>query len=297
MAKVISTWKMSYKAMQVAKEKLETKASISDALVSAVMEVENDKNINSVGYGGLPNQKGVVQLDSAYMDGNLNYGAVMEVEGIKNPILVARKLAICELNNVLAGEGAKSFAIENHFALQNNLTKESQAKYLKDLNKKELESYHDTVCFIGLQEREMVTCVSTSGLFLKHPGRVGDSPVIGSGFYCDNEIGACAATGIGEHIMRGCLSVKVVEKMKEMSVKDACVFVLQEFVNNCKRKGQVAKAISLIAMSKEGDFYAVTLEDYFPFVILDKDIKLYYATKDYQIHLADETFFKLYQGD
>ena len=297
MYKAISTWKMSYEAMKIVKKELLAKKSISDACVLAVMKIEDDQSINSVGYGGLPNRNGKVQLDSAYMDGNLNYGAVIEAGDIKNPILVARKLATCKLNNVLSGSGAVLYAKTNNFALRDNLTKDSYDKYLKDYNKKELEAYHDTVCFIGLKEEEMVTCVSTSGLFLKHPGRVGDSPIIGSGFYCDNEIGSCAATGIGEHIMRGCLSVKVVEKMKVMPVKEACILVLQEFVENCKRKKQEVKAISLIAMDKRGNFYAVTLEDYFPFVVLDDEIKLYYAKKDYTIHLADEKFLNDYQGD
>ena len=191
-------------------------APAGDGVVRAITAVEDNPAYCSVGYGGLPDREGRVMTDAAFMDGTgLRMGAVMSAEGIKNPILAARLLCGRETNCLLAGHGAERFALEMGLEMRDMLTDSSRARWLDALaeGRKKLTAYtgHDTVCVLALdREGHMAAGTSTSGLFMKDPGRVGDSPVIGSGFYCDDRFGAAAATGLGEDIMRGCLSYEIV---------------------------------------------------------------------------------------
>ena len=270
---MIGTWKMSLEGITVANQALNQGLEIGDAVVQAIMNVENNPNFTSVGYGGLPNRDGHVFLDAAYMNGeNLRYGGIMAVEGVKNPILVARKLCGNETNCLLAGRGAEQFAIDSGFEMRDMRTAECMRQFREAVQKEEepLMAYrgHDTVCIIGLDEEgKMVVGTSTSGLFMKAPGRVGDSPIIGSGFYCDSRYGGAAATGLGEDIMRGCLSYEIVTLMKRgATAQTACEEALDTFRKYKCSKGEDEGNISLIALSSSGQFGASTTLPIFPFV-------------------------------
>ena len=269
---LIGTWKMSAAGLYEAKELLLGGASAGDAVVHAICRVEDNPDYCSVGYGGLPDAEGRVRLDAAFMDGNtLRMGGVMSAEGIRNPIRAARLLCGRETNCLLAGHGAERFALENGLEMRDMRTASSQRRWREAVAKQpdRLTAYtgHDTVCVLALDEKgHMAAGTSTSGLFMKAPGRVGDTPIIGSGFYCDARYGAAAATGLGEDIMRGCLSYEIVSLMKRGATpEDACREALRGLTETKLALGEDAGSISLIALSPDGRFGAATTLDCFPF--------------------------------
>ncbi len=307
----LSTWKMSEGGIEDAiKAFMETK-DIHCAITKGVKAVEDREEYHSVGYGGLPNIYGDVELDAAYMNGDtLKAGGIMAVRNVKNPIEVAKKLSTYDRNNFLAGEGAMKFAASKGFAFSNMLSDTAKNRFGEAMKEKggftAQEAYdgHDTVCMIGRDPKGSMGCgVSTSGLFLKHPGRVGDSPVIGSGFYADSQIGAAAATGVGEDIMRGCLSFAIVEKMAEgYSAQKACEVVLKRHLERLRKKDGKCGSMSVIAMDRNGAVGAATSLTAFPFVVGNTkgDIKvLVVHPEDEGMYLfePDEQWWKKYQGD
>ncbi len=270
---IIGTWKMCYEGIAGADQLLTHGVGAGGAVVHAIMNVENNPAYTSVGYGGLPNRDGHVFLDAGYMNGStLRYGGVMSVEGIANPILAAQKLCGRQTNCLLAGRGAEQFAIEAGLTMKDMRTPECMARFREAVQKEEepLMAYrgHDTVCVIGLDKTgHMVVGTSTSGLFMKASGRVGDSPIIGSGFYCDARYGGAAATGLGEDIMRGCLSYEIVSLMKHgISAQEACEKALHTLNNHKIAMGEESGSISVIALSPDGQYGAATTLPLFPFV-------------------------------
>ena len=279
---VISTWKMSYEGCNKAAELLQKGCKAGDAIVEGVCLVEDDPRYCSVGYSGLPDKEGHITLDGSYMDGDtLNFGAVGYLEGFRSPIRIARKLADNEFNNFLAGKGAEEYARNNGFEERDNMIPETYEKYLKAKGKNEkLKSYdgHDTVCFIGKDVNGSVcTAVSTSGLFMKEPGRLGDSPVIGSGFYADSNSGGAAVTGVGEDCMKGVLSYKAVSKMAEgKSAQQAAEEAIAETIARIRD----CRALSIIVLSKDGEYGVATNCD-FPFVYASDECEAKYYLAQY----------------
>src|SRR6478736_8055076 len=215
---VIATWDYGLDLVTAAQKALAEKKDLLDALEAGVNVVENDPKVPTVGYGGMPNEDGVVQLDAAIMDGRTHRaGSVAALERIKNPISVARKVMERTEHVLLVGAGANAFAKKIGFTEQELLTAESRQAWQKAKASfwKHGPDHHDTVCCIGMDERgDMATAVSTSGLPWKLAGRVGDSPIIGAGSYVDNEVGGACATGNGELTLRTCASFAVVERMR-----------------------------------------------------------------------------------
>ncbi len=274
MAAIIGTWKMSYEGVAQAGGMLSDGVDAGDAVVHAITQVENDPAYSSVGYGGLPARDGRVLLDSAYMDGStLRYGAILSAQGVKNPIKAARLLCGRQTNCLLAGQGAEEFCIAAGLEMRDMRTPESQRRWREAMQQQKdtepLSAYrgHDTVCVLAVDNAgKMVAGTSTSGLFLKEPGRVGDSPIIGSGFYCDAEYGAAAATGLGEEIMRGCLSYEIVRLMREgTSPQTACETAVAGLLRRTRQLGNEDGSFSVIALSPGGEFGAATTLNIFPF--------------------------------
>ena len=150
---------------------------------------------------------------------------------------------------------------------------------------------HDTVCVLSLDRNgHMAAGTSTSGLFMKEPGRVGDSPVIGSGFYCDDRFGAAAATGLGEDIMRGCLSYEIVSLMRRgASPLEACADALRGLTGRKRELGEDDGSISVIALSPDGRYGAATTLDLFPFAAGREDgVSLYRTGRDTAPRAASE---------
>lgn len=221
--------------------------SAVDAVEAGVRLVESNPEDHTVGYSGLPNLLGEVELDASVMDGlTLRAGAVGAVKRYEHAISLARKV-MEELPHVmLVGSGAERFAQEMGFPERNLLTAEAEKvwreifedempavykermKYLDSIRKfarlaADPERPNETVNFIAMDRQgNLATGVSTSGWAWKYPGRLGDSPVIGAGNYADNRYGAAACTGRGEMAMRLCTAHSVVMYMQMgMSVSDA----------------------------------------------------------------------------
>lgn len=276
---VISTWKMSFKGCGLARDVLAEGGSLSNAIKAAINDVENNPDYLSVGYGGLPNREGIVELDAAYMDGdNSHYGAIIGVRNIANPIDMAIHLSEKQLNCILNGHGAEQYAARHGFEFKNMLTARARKRWENEEEKSNdngnLSAYngHDTVCVIGRRENQIAVGVSTSGLYMKVAGRVGDSPIIGGGLYSDSAIGAASATGVGEDIVRGVLSYEVVKQMETgKTAQAACDDALKKYTARMAAKGVTLGAISLIAMGADGSFGATTNLPEFAFIHADQD--------------------------
>jgi N4-(beta-N-acetylglucosaminyl)-L-asparaginase len=253
---LIATWDYGLELVQAAQKILTGGGALLDALEKGVNVVEDDPKVNSVGYGGLPNEDGVVQLDAAIFDGKSNRaGAVAAIERVKNPISVARKVMEKTEHVMLVGAGANQFARKMGFKEQELLTPEAKAKWdkLKDSYWRSIEN-HDTVCALGLDANgDLASAVSTSGLGKKLAGRVGDSPILGAGSFVDNDVGAAAATGNGELTMRTCASFAVVERMRAGDEPQrACEEVLKRVMAKCPELKREGYQLAFIALDKRG---------------------------------------------
>lgn len=270
---VISTWKMSLDGCNRALELLKESHKCDEALIEGISCVEDNPAYTSVGYGGLPDRDGSVTLDAGFMNGDsLQFGAVGCVEGFRSPIRIAHSLVNNEFNNLLVGEGAERYAEEKGFEKRNNLTESSYQRYLAEKDKNEkLKSYdgHDTVCFLGKDiNGTLCAAVSTSGLYMKIHGRVGDSPIPGAGYYADSEHGCAAATGVGEDVLKTNASFRIVNKLAQgMDVQQAA----DETMTEIMKRLPDCRSVSLIALDKDGNYGVATNCD-FPFVYGNDEI-------------------------
>ncbi len=271
---MIATWRMALEGVSKGAGMLEQGRDAGDAVETAVREVEDFPYYKSVGYGGLPNEDMEVELDAAFMDGDtLDIGAVAAIKDYANPVSIARRLSREAVNSVLAGEGAERFAHKEGFERKNMLTDRAKAFYRKRKKEteQELKPYkgHDTVGMVCLDQRGKVTAAtSTSGLFMKKKGRVGDSPIAGSGFYADSKVGGASATGLGEDLMKGCISYEIVRLMKEgLHPQEACERAVSLLDRELKERRGKAGDLSLIAMNNRGEWGAATNIQGFSFVV------------------------------
>lgn len=277
---IIATWRMAIEGLTKAANELENGMDAGDAVELAVKEVEDYPFYKSVGYGGLPNENCEVELDAAYMDGDtLSIGAVAGIRDFANPVSIAKKLSNDKVNNFLVGLGAEEYAHKNGFERKNMLTDRAKLHYTK--RKKEtldkgLSPYagHDTVGMISLDKNgKMCAATSTSGLFMKKRGRIGDSALSGSGFYVDSEVGGASATGLGEDLMKGCISYEIVRLMKEgKHPQEACDIAVSQLDENLKRRRGKAGDLSLVALNNKGEWGVATNIEGFSFSIATKDI-------------------------
>ncbi len=253
-------------------------ADTLDAVIEAVKIQELDPNDPSVGYGGLPNAEGVVQLDASCMHGpTKRAGAVGALEGIKTPSEVAKCVLRYTDHILLVGKGAQDFAVQFGFKIEDLLTDASRQAWLRwranlnpdddYLNVPEGETFsirpHGTCnCSAVNGNGDISTVTTTSGLAFKIPGRVGDSPIIGDGDYVDNEIGAAGSTGRGESNMMTCGGFFAVECMRRgMSPTDACLETLRRAVRMSEARlldasGRPKYDLTYYALNKKGEFGA-----------------------------------------
>ena len=228
------------------------------AAVRGVGLVEADEKDLSVGYGGLPNEDGVVQLDSACMDGPThNAGSVASIEDILHPARVA-ELVMDRTDHVnLVGPGARQFALDHGFKPQDLLTERARGIWLKWRAKRSgddrLWPLQDTDpvdpalaeeprpwgtihCSAMNGAAQVGCCTTTSGLAFKIPGRIGDSPLIGCGLYCDEAVGSAGATGRGEAAILSGGSWLIVERMRAGDTpEEACLYALRRVAEQAER--------------------------------------------------------------
>ena len=260
-----------------------------DAVIAGVNIVEDDPDDMSVGYGGLPNEDGVVELDSSVMYGPTHQaGAVAALRNIKNPSKVARLVMERTDHVLLVGEGALKFAKAHGFKEEDLLTEKSRQAWLRwketmsDRDnwfppKKEgrpgektgsVMSTHGTINCIAIDAAGRLAGVTTtSGLSWKLAGRVGDSPIIGAGLYVDNEIGAAGSTGRGEANLQTCASFRIVDAMgRGLSPEQACLKACEDIAAKtklvprlCDDQGRPNFGLEFYALNKKGEFGAAGL--------------------------------------
>jgi isoaspartyl peptidase/L-asparaginase-like protein (Ntn-hydrolase superfamily) len=265
---IISTWNFGAKANQKGWEILSHEGAALDAVQQAAMVAESDPSVTSVGYGGYPNNQGVVQLDAALIDGKTGrMGSVGALEGIKNPIAVARKVLEANRHIYLMGDGAQRFAIQNGFELENLHTPQSTKWYADQIGKPEEPLGHDTIGVLGQDIRgDLAVGCTTSGLAMKWPGRVGDSPMIGAGLYLEQEVGGAVGTGVGERAIEVCGAFAIVEIMRNgASPQEAC----QELIRRLVKRNQPDADFQLafIALNPKGEVGAACMKPGFEYAI------------------------------
>lgn len=274
---VVSTWPFGKAANEAAHKILVAGGPLLDAVEQGIWVVESMGD-GSVGLSGTPNAAGVVQLDSCIMFGpGHKAGSVAGLEGIKHPISAARRVMEKTRHVMLVGEGARMFALEQGLE---SVPVNSSEKYEAWQKKQAAQSSpageqkkpgHDTIALLVLgADGNLAGGCSTSGLGGKLPGRVGDSPIIGSGLYVDNEVGAAGATGIGENIMRYCGSFLVVELMRQgMAPTEACREALRRIARQ-DPKGFNLSA-NFVALDKHGRFGAAGTDRGFSYSVANQD--------------------------
>ena len=259
-------------------------ADTLDAVIAGVNLVEEDPDDTSVGYGGLPNEEGVVQLDSSVMHGPTRRGgAVGAIEGVKTPSKVAQLVAYRTDHVLLVGEGASRFAQIHGFERTNLLTDRARRAWLRwkenltdqddwlspeqarGLTASEFEPFvrhHGTInCNVVDAEGNLSGVTTTSGMAFKIPGRVGDSPILGAGLYVDNDVGACGSTGRGEANLLDCCSFLVVELMRNGAhPKDAALEALRRVAHKTVAPwlltddGRPNFGLNFYAVNKAGEY-------------------------------------------
>jgi N4-(beta-N-acetylglucosaminyl)-L-asparaginase len=272
-------------------------SDVLDALIAGVNIVELDPEDTSVGYGGLPNADGVVQLDSCCMHGpRKRAGGVAALEGVRTPSLVAKTVMDTTDHHLLVGKGAQEFARNMGFKIEDDLnTPKSRAAWLEWKRRTDPEHYLDpkkrvehgieqaiqmaeqgridrehlwgTINCDGINAKGGICGVTTtSGLAFKIPGRVGDSPILGAGLYVDQPVGAAGSTGRGEANLYGLCSFLIVESLRRgMSPKDAGMEALKRIKANTiekrllKSNGDPKIGINFYILNGKGEYAGVTM--------------------------------------
>ena len=267
---VIATWDVK-NATKKAWETIQNNQSSIDAVEQGCMIEEANENGQSVGKGGLPDRDGNVTLDACIMNSKGNCGSVVFLKNIKHAISLARKVMEDTPHVMLAGIGAEEFAYSIGFKKENLLTKASKkawknwkktSKYKPIIN---IEN-HDTIGMLAIDNNGDISggC-TTSGLAYKMSGRVGDSPIIGSGLYVDNEIGGAVATGLGEEVVKTVGSFLIVELMRQgHSPQKACEIAISRIVTKSDYKNF---QVGYIALNKQGDTGCYSIQKGFSMTI------------------------------
>src|SRR5215475_1216184 len=272
-------------------------ADVLDALIAGVNIVELDPLDDSVGYGGLPNALGVVQLDSCCMHGPLKRaGGVAEIEGVRTPSKVAQLVMNETDHHLLVGKGAQEFARGMGLTIEDDLnTENSRNKWLEwkrrtdplhYLSPKDRqiayhrvamdmiaegwidpEHYYGTINCDGINAKgEICGVTTTSGLAWKIPGRAGDSPILGAGLYVDGDVGAAGSTGRGEANLFNLCSFVIVEEMRRGAhPKDAAITALKRVAKNTiemrllNSKGQPNFGLNFYVLNAKGEYAGVAM--------------------------------------
>lgn len=261
----------------------ESSADPLDAIIAGVNIQELDPEDQSVGLGGLPNADGVVQLDASVMHGpSRKAGAVAALEGIATPSLVAKAVMDHTDHVLLAGEGAKRFALQHGFKEENLLTEKSRQAWMRwkacnGLAKSDVPYTTGTINMLAVTASgDVASVTTTSGLSWKVPGRVGDSPIVGAGQYCDNTVGAAGSTGLGEANIKVCGAFLIVEFMRQgMSPDQACLKTIERVVAMTETKrldrGRPLFDLQFYALRKDGAFGAPSLYEGGNYAVADSD--------------------------
>lgn len=261
---VIATWDVK-NATAKAWETLQEGKSALDAVEQGCRIEEANEKGQSVGKGGLPDRDGNVTLDACIMNKEGNCGSVVYLQNITHAVTVARKVMEDTPHVMLAGKGAEQFAVSIGLKHENLLTEASKKAWESWKEKSEYKPIinienHDTIGMLAIDKNGDISgACTTSGLAYKMAGRVGDSPIIGSGLFVDNEIGAAVATGLGEEVVKTVGSFLIVELMRQgKSPQDACEEAISRIVNKPNSDYKNFQ-VGYIAINKRGEtgYYAI----------------------------------------
>ena len=276
--RIISTWNHGLDANKKAWEVLKNGQGGLSAVEEGVKVTEADPNVRSVGLGGYPDREGIVTLDACIMDKDSNCGSVSYLQNIKHPISVARHVMEDTPHVMLSGSGALDFAISKGFKQENLLTEASKNDWIKWKDKSDYKPIinienHDTISMLLIdQNRDLYGACTTSGAAWKMHGRVGDSPIIGAGLFLDNEVGAAAATGLGEAIIKTSGSAMVVELMRQgHSPLEACKTIVDRISKiHMNSPEWEYLQVGFIALNKNGEYAGYSLRKGFNFSLQDE---------------------------
>jgi N4-(beta-N-acetylglucosaminyl)-L-asparaginase len=262
----LATWKHGLPAVDKAAEVFHQGGNLLDAIEKGINIPEEDPEVTSVGYGGLPNAEGIVELDAGIMDGTRHRaGAVCGLRGVKTPISVARLVLEKTSHTTIGGIGLQEFARNMGYHPEQLLTPNSLKKWMEWKANPHHQTFwlnpenHDTIGVVATDGKgHVVAGCSTSGLAWKIPGRVADSPLVGCGYYADDRAGGASATGDGDLMTNYCTSVSIVQMMaRGASPQQACEELLRDMVKaDAKNKeGECA----VIAMNNRGEVGAASM--------------------------------------
>lgn len=284
-------------AVEVAYRMITAGEDVLESVVSGVNVTELDPTESGVGYGGLPNAEGTVQLDACCMHGPRKWaGGVAALEGVRTPSRVAKAVAELTDHHLLVGKGAQDFARSLGFTIEDDLnTKESRERwlewkrrvdpdhYLDPLERTrrgyevglemvregliDRESFWGTVHCSGINPAgEICAVTTTSGLAWKIPGRVGDSPILGAGLYVDGDVGSAGSTGRGEANLFNLSCFLIVEQLRQgMHPKDAGMAALRRIRENTiedrllNDRGEPAFDVRFFVLDKSGRYAGVAM--------------------------------------
>ncbi|QMU64332.1 MAG: glycosylasparaginase [Flavobacteriaceae bacterium] len=286
---VIATWNTP-DAVHAASEVLVKGGTSLDAVEQGCRVEEANEKGQSVGKGGLPDSDGNVTLDACIMDGQGNYGAVVYVQNITHVVSVARKVMEETPHVLLAGKGAEQFAVSQSFKRENLLTEASKKAWEKWKETSEYKPVinienHDTIGMLAIDKDGNISgACTTSGLAYKMAGRVGDSPIIGSGLFVDNEVGGATATGLGEEVLKTVGSFLIVELMRQgRTPQEACEEAIERIVSK-PNSDYTNFQVGYIAVNKQGAYGAYSIHEWFSYNVY-KDGK----NKNYKSNFFNKT--------
>lgn len=258
---VISTWSFGMPANEVAWRVLSAGGPAIDAVEAGVTSCEEDPSVDSVGWGGLPDSSGEVTLDAAIMDHTGRCGAVGCLHRIRDAIKVARLVMEKTPHVMLVGENATRFALEHGMTQTNLLSPQAAHRFdmWRQNRAEDPEVGHDTLGMIAIDAAGRICAgTSTSGIAFKHPGRVGDSPIVGAGLYVWPGVGAAVATGLGEEMMKVCGSYAICDGMRRgLAPREAIAEVLKEIRQ--RHGGKSDADVSFLALRRDGAYAGLTL--------------------------------------
>ncbi|HEY3815102.1 MAG TPA: N(4)-(beta-N-acetylglucosaminyl)-L-asparaginase [Caulobacteraceae bacterium] len=286
---IVSTWDFGREANAQAFAKLQAGGTALDAVEAGARVPEADPTNHSVGLGGYPDRDGHVTCDASIMDDQGRLGSVAALEDIVHAVSVARRVMEKTPHTLLVGDGALAFALAEGFPRENLLTPEAEKGWREWLKTSRYHPQpniensnriappgsaldHDTIGILALDGAGRVAgACTTSGMAFKMHGRVGDSPLAGSGLFVEPGVGAATSTGVGEEVMRIVGSARVTNSMRAgMTPAAACREAVMH-IRRLRGAGLTDEQVGFLAIDRHGRYGAFALQPGFTYAVTDAD--------------------------